>query len=428
MSPDDLQDLHLAQLHERAAVLGVPNFRRLRREELVDAIGAAEQGAGNEDGGAGSGDDEPEPKPRRRRTRGRGERRPRERAPREEDADEDEAEEEGIPEDAEPVSGVIDLTGQGHGFLRLAGLERGEEDVYVSASQVRRCELRVGDEVSGPARMPRRGERHRALIHVDTVNGEEPETDRSSFDDLTATMPRRRLVAASEDALVRGADALAPLAFGQRVLVDAAPRSGRTSFLRALAVALHAVDSVRLVVLLVDERPEEATGWREALPDAELAIATAEMRPAEQLRAAELAVERARRLAERGADAVLVVDSLSRIAAASQGDTAMVKRVFGSGRELDGEGTGSLTVIATTLEPDDDAHRAVASTENALVVLSAELAAAGVTPALDVAATRASNEDEILGADGLEELRALRSELAELEPAEAAAKLAERVG
>ncbi len=422
MSAEDLNDLHLARLHERAAALGVPNFRRLRREELVEAIAGAEGGGGT----SGDGDEngEEEPKPRRRRARSRGERRPRERAPREDDGAEDG--EDGIPEDAVPASGVLDVTGQGHGFLRLLGLERGDEDVYVSASQVRRCELRVGDEVSGPARPPRRGERHRALVHVDKVNGEEPESDRVSFDDLPAAMPKRRLAAAAEDVLVKSADALAPLAFGQRVLVDAAPRSGRTTFLRALASTLEGADGVKLVILLVDERPEEATGWRETLPDAELAIATAEMRPAEQLRAAELAIERARRLAERGADAVLLVDSLSRIAAAAQGDTAMVKRIFGSGRELEGEGAGSLTVIATTLESGDEAHRAVVSTENARVVLSPELAAAGVTPALDVSETRASNEDEILSAEELDALRELRAELAGLESADAAAKLADR--
>ncbi len=415
MSPEDLKSLHLAQLHERAAELEVPNFRRLRREELVAAITRAAEA-----GERGSEDDEGEaPKPaRRRRARARGERRPRE-----EEAGE--ADEE-VPDDAVPVSGVLDVTGQGHGFLRLEGLERGDEDVYVSASQVRRCELRVGDEVSGPARGPRRGERHRALVHVDKVNGNEPEADRTSFDGLVAAMPSRRLPIGSDDALVRSVDALAPLAFGQRVLVDAAPRSGRTTFLRALATDLAGAEGVELVVLLVDERPEEAAGWREALPKAELAIATAEMRPSDQLRAAELALERARRLAERGADAVLLVDSLSRIAAAAEGDAAVVKRIFGSGRELEGEETGSLTVIATTLDSEDEAHRAVISTENALVVLSAELAAAGVTPALDALRTRASNEDRLLAADELESLRTLRAELEGLEPADAAAKLAER--
>ena len=143
--------------------------------------------------------------------------------------------------------------------------------------------------------------------------------------------------------LVRAVDLLAPLAYGQRVLVRAAPRSGRTTLLRSLARAAAATDTARVIVLLIDERPEEATAWREALPVAEFAIATAELAPVEQVRTAELALERARRLAEAGTDAVLVCDSLSRLAFAA-GDVAEVKRLFGSGRNL--AGGGSLTVIA----------------------------------------------------------------------------------
>ena len=126
-------------------------------------------------------------------------------------------------------------------------------------------------------------------------------------------LPERRisLDGAGDDVLARAVDLLAPLAFGQRVLVRAAPRSGRTTLLRSLARAAAAEDTARVIVLLVDERPEEATAWREALPVAEFAIATAELAPVEQVRTAELALERARRLAEAGIDAVLVCDSLS---------------------------------------------------------------------------------------------------------------------
>jgi transcription termination factor Rho len=261
---------------------------------------------------------------------------------------------------------------------------------------------------------------------VDQVNGGDPPTDgRPDFDGLTAVSPSRHLALETDEPLVRAAGVLAPLAYGQRVLVEAAPGSGRTTLLRGIATALAKAENVKFVVLLVDEAPEEATEWRKALPGADLAIATAEMSSQEQLRTAQLALERARRLAERGADAVLIVDSLSRIAAA--GDGATVKRIFGSGRELDGEDTGSLTVIATTLDPDDEASKAVSTTENSIIVLRADLAAAGVTP-IDAGRTRASNEDKILEPGELEELRALRSELADLEPADAAAKLTERVG
>ncbi|TMK75523.1 MAG: hypothetical protein E6G49_01295 [Actinobacteria bacterium] len=138
----------------------------------------------------------------------------------------------------------------------------------MSASQIRRCELRSGDEVSGPAREPRRGERHRALVHVDRVNGGEPQTaERPAFEDLTPVLPTRRLALGdSSDVLTRAVDLLTPLALGQRVLVMAAPRSGRTTLLRGVSSAIEGREDVELLVLLIDERPEEATAWRDAVP------------------------------------------------------------------------------------------------------------------------------------------------------------------
>ncbi len=138
-------------------------------------------------------------------------------------------------EPTEEVSGILDILPQRYGFLRLRGLEPDPADVYISASQVRRCELRPGDEVAGPAREPRRGERHRALVHVDSVNGDEPQAaERPDFDALPPILPERRipLDADPADVLARAVDLLAPLALGQRVLVRAAPRSGRTTLLR----------------------------------------------------------------------------------------------------------------------------------------------------------------------------------------------------
>ena len=192
--------------------------------------------------------------------------------------------------------------------------------------------------MAGPAREPRRGERHRALVHVDQVNGAEPlASERPDFDDLRPD--RRRAAGAARrrpaDVLARAVDLLAPLALGQRVLVRAAPRSGRTTLLRGIAAALAATEGVELTVLLVDERPEEATAWREAVPDAQFAIADRRQPPADQLRLAELALARVRRRAETGGDAVLLVDSLSRLDYAA-GDVAAVKRLFGAGRNLAG--------------------------------------------------------------------------------------------
>jgi transcription termination factor Rho len=439
MSREELADKHLADLHAIAAELDVPGFRMLRRDDLIDSIlersdqelteveesvedaeaGEAEEVEEvEEDEESAAATEEP---PKREWGRGRRSR---------QDKDREEAE-------TEPITGVLDVMPQRYGFLRLSGLEPTDGDVYISASQIRRCELRPGDDVSGPARPPRRGERHHALVHVDLVNGAEPGEEgieRPAFDELTPVAPNRRvrLDVDSADVLTRAVDLLVPLGLGQRVLVASAPRSGRTTLLRGLASAIATADDASpLVVLLIDERPEEATAWREALPDgAEVAIATAEMEPVEQTRVAELALERVKRRVEGGDDVVLIVDSLSRLGVA-YGDAAEVKHLFGAGRELSEEDSGSLTVIATALdgsgEDDGAAFSAVATTENALITLDPELAAAGVFPALRPDECRASGEEELREAEELEAVRKLRDELTGKEPREAAEILRERI-
>jgi len=411
---EDLKSLHIADLHARAAGLGIEGYRKLGRDELAREI--SERGGGTP--GA-------EPDPDEVVVEG---------TLVTSDADQAvEVDAEGPlePDEAtEEVVGSLDILPQRYGFLRLRGLEADPGDVYVSASQIRRCELRPGDEVAGPAREPRRGERHRALVHVDRVNGREPQAgERPDFDELSAIAPEQRVRFDGEGAtvLARAIDLLSPLALGQRVLVRAAPRSGRTTLLRGMATALAQAPEVSLIVLLVDERPEEATVWREAVPEAQFAIATADMAPGDQLRLAEMALKRAQRQAETGGNAILLVDSLSRLDYAA-GDIAPVKSLFGSGRNL--AGAGSLTVIATTLADAADggaAERAVATTENALITLDPELAAAGVHPALVPGECRVSNEETLRDPDELEGVRRLRSVLAELTPQEAARKLGELI-
>jgi transcription termination factor Rho len=428
MARADLADMHLSELHSEAARLGVPRYRMLRRDELIEAI--ERRG------------DAPEPEPE-------GE----DEAPAEsppaavtepsdeavtEPSDEAMAEPSPAPErrepEAEQVTGVLDITYRGYGFVRLNGLEPSPGDVYISASQIRRCELRLGDVVSGPARPPDRRERYPALVHIDLVNGAKPEEsmDRPELEDLTPVSPRRRLRLEPDqaDVLTRAVDLLVPLALGQRVLVWGASRSGRTTLLRGLAGAIQRTEErPALVVLLVDERPEEATAWGEVLPDDELAVATAEMSPREQVRVAELALERAKRRVEAGEDVVLIADSLSRLAVAHR-DPAEVKHLFGAGRELAEEDAGSLTVIATVLDgvADEGAARAaVETTENALIRLDPELAAARTYPALRPDECRASGEEELREPAELEAHHRLHEELAGKEPAEGAALLRERI-
>ncbi|MGI8461507.1 MAG: Rho termination factor N-terminal domain-containing protein [Solirubrobacterales bacterium] len=433
-----MDDAHISELHALAAELGVPGYRLMRRSELLDAVREAggerdvDSVARSEQKEKRRGDELPnERRPSEdRRGGGRGtcERQGARRGRERERAHE--AEEEVDALDAEPVSGVLDILPQRYGFLRLKGLESADGDVYISASQIRRCELRPGDEVSGPAREPRRGERHRALVHVDKVNGEDPSEDgRGEFDELTPVPPTRRLplesVDGDEGVLVRAADLLAPLAYGQRVLVATTPGGGRTTLLRGLASALDSAEGPELIVLLIDERPEEATRWRRAFPESRLAIATAEMSGAEQGQVADLALARAKRIAESGADAVLIADSLSRLVAA-RGRLDAAKALFGAGREIEEESAGSLTVIATVFE-DDEVADAIATTESALIALDPELAAEGVVPAIDAARSRVSGEEDLRQGDELDAGRRLRSELADLDPRDAATKLRELI-
>jgi transcription termination factor Rho len=406
MSGAALKDKRLAELHRMADELEVPGYRKLTRDELIREIDARAPEA--------EAATEPETAVE----------------PTEPVLSAEPTEPEAPEAETEPITGILDRMPQGFGFLRLQGLEAGERDVYVSASQIRRCELRLGDEVAGPAREPRLGERHRALVKVESVNGREPESERTSFEDLPAVAPHRRLALepAADDALVRAVDLLAPLALGQRILVVAEPRSGRTTLLRGLAKAV-AGGGAHLIVLLADERPEEVTEWRRSLPDAEIAAAEADQEPREQVRVAELAIGHAKRRAEAGEDVVAILDSLSRLALGYR-DPVRVKRLFGAGRELGEEGSGSLTMVATVLAGDDrgdDVRAALETIENVLVRLDAGLASTGITPSLVVADTRVSGEASLREPDEIEKVRGLRSELAAMDPADAARALGERL-
>jgi transcription termination factor Rho len=435
MAGSSLKQMHLADLHEQAEKLGIPRFRMLTRDELIEAL-ADELPEG--DAPPREPDDAEDRPPRDRprgRTRDRGRRR-RERSQEDRDVSErdrekdEEIEEEEEDVETEDVTGVLDRMPQGYGFLRLSGLSSAEGDVYVSASQIRRCELRPGDEVSGPARSPRRGERHRALVRVGSVNGQEPEGDRVQFEDLTPVAPSRRIpLGDSDDPLARAVDLLTPLAFGQRVLVLAEPRSGRTTLLRSIASAVAKTDA-DLRILLADERPEEVTAWEKAQPDAEIVAAPADQEPQDQVRAAELALGHAKRRAESGADVVVIVDSLSRLALGYR-DPNRVKRLFGAGRDLAEDEAGSLTIIATVLDSDErgaEVRAALETTENALLRLDADLASRGVTPSLVVSECRVSGEDELRSPEELDAVRKLRAELDEMDPEEAAKTLADRIG
>jgi transcription termination factor Rho len=423
---DELESVSLAKLHELADRAGIKGFRKMRREDLVTELDQADVDApsGSSGGRSGRSQGGRSQSGRRRRRSSGG---PREKSDgRERESARDET------FDLTEVTGVLEIVGRGSGLIRGEGIP--DSGVYVSPSQIKRCELRSGDEVSGPVRPPRRGERRPSLTRVETVNGEAPDEGRgTAFERLTPVAPHRHipLTPADDDVLARSVDLLAPLAFGQRVLVEAQPRSGRTGFLRSLATSIRAgsEEPPEVMVLLVDERPEEVTSWTRETEGVAIEAAPADLGAREQSRVAERVLSKVRRQAESGSDVVLIIDSLTRLASAF-GEPGSVKPFFGTGRELEEETAGSVTVIATALwgaPGDQEVIDAVRTTENSTIKLSSELAAAGVFPSLEVAGCEVAGEGSVLSENEVAAVAKLRSELAGLDAIPAAERLAELI-
>lgn len=325
----ELEESPLSDLHAIASELGIEGFRLLRRDKLIEAILG-----GN--GGSPASKEQEEERPQRRRSRG-GRSRQRKPAPEEAEA-EAEAEETDSDSDedaGEPRSGILDILPNGSGFMRPQPFAHSDEDVYVSPAQIRRVELRPGDQIEGPVRPPRRNERHPSLVRVDKVNGGDPEgrDDRKRFDDLTPVFASKKLPVAD------GLDGV-PFGRGSRVAVGGPPGSGITTTLRRIVESLAGVgDDLEVILVLAGARPEEVTDWKR---DAKVAIAGGAFdRPVdEQAQAAEMAVERGKRAVEQGRDAAIVIDSLDAL------PPSVARRVFGAARATE-EG-GTLTVVAST--------------------------------------------------------------------------------
>jgi len=346
--------------------------------------------------------------------------------------------------DPVPVVGVLDLRDDGYGFLRVDGLLPSKDDCYVSVKQVRQFGLRKGDVVAGGSRPAFRNEKNPAILHIDTVNDValEPGAERPHFEDLTAVFPTERIALTlddeSDDRTTRAIDLLAPIGKGSRVLVLAPPRTGATTLLQAVARSVEVNEpDASLVVVLLDERPEEITEM-ERLVTTGTVYGSAFDKPAdEHVAVLELALARAQRMAESGDDVVVLVDGLTRLARAAHAsspgtgrslgglDVSAVqtaKRCFGTGRKLE-EG-GSVTIVATAKvdtgsEVDAAVVDAVMGAASTHIRLDRYAAERRAFPALDVGGTGTRHEDRLVGEDGSEARDALRRSLGEL-PADAA--------
>ena len=437
----------LADLHAIASELSIDSYRRLRRAELIDAILNKQEGGGN---GADAAAEEPAeaeaaPKPRRgrgrrkaseaeaeagaeaetetaaetaaetedddededssgrRRRRGRRGGRGRSAAREESPADDEEDEQpESDADDGESgggseelVEGVVELLANGSGFVRVDPPDPSDDDVYISSAQVKRCELVSGDRIAGPKRSPRRSERFASLIRIETINGRPAAelADSVRFDDLPAGFPDDRLKIGADDPTLKAIEWLTPFGKGSRVTIVGASRSGKTEALRRLVAALGSREDLTVTVVLAGVRPEEITEWNGAPVTPSAAVSFAASEDARN-GAIEPAIDQARRLAARGADAVVFIDTLDGCS------PAVARKALGAARNIvDG---GSVTIIATASEP--------VGGETTVIALDVALTGAGRFPALDLAASGTMRPELLVGAAGAEAIAKTRAE------------------
>ena len=425
----------LADLHALASTLGIDGFRRLRKADLADAI-LARQGGEEDDDGAVAVPTRPARAPRRRRSAATAagatagadaeaadaadepaapteEAEPAPRAPRARRASRSRREAEEprpaatVVEDDDPapsaaaaadessiVEGVVELLSNGSGFLRVSPPDASDDDVYISAAQARRCELVAGDRVGGPIRRARRSERHPSLIRVATINGvpADEAVRGTRLEDLDADFPTVLLPLGDDDPTLAAIGFYAPIGRGSRVILAGPARSGKTEAVKRLAGALAGIEDLELEVLLVGIRPEELCEWKDSSIATVSGLSFAAGAEA-QASAVEQAVERGRRIAARGGDAVLLVDTFDGL------HSPIARRALAAGRNVrDG---GSLTVIAT-------AERSFGG-ETTVVCFDAARVARGHLPAIDPIASGTIRAELLVGLDGYQAIAKARS-------------------
>jgi transcription termination factor Rho len=400
MTYQELQTKILPELHLLAAKVGVENYRKLEKNDLVMAIM------------------------------------------------ERNAESEGM----RLARGFLEISEDGYGFLQESLLAPESRSVIVSAGLIRQHALRTGDFIVGMARPPRENERVGSLTGVDAVNGLSPAdaAKRPKFDDLTPEFPDRqlRLETTPEEIGMRVVDLLAPIGRGQRGLIVAPPKAGKTTLLKKIAKAVMANEpDVKVIVLLVDERPEEVTDFRESVTGAEVVASTFDELPQNHVRVAEFVHERSRRIVEDGGHVMILLDSITRLARANNLVTPPTgrtltggldssalhwpKRFLGAARNI--RGGGSLTILATALvetgsRMDDVIFEEFKGTGNMELHLSRRLEERRIFPAIDILKSGTRREELLLSEETLHKMWLLRKVISDMDPAEAMDMLLGRLG
>ena len=348
--------------------------------------------------------------------------------------------------------GVLEILAEGYGFLRSQDWNYlyGPDDIYVSPSQIKRFDLRTGDTVLGQVRPPKEGERYLALLKVESINADEPDKakQRIAFDDLRPRYPEDRLTleVPDTDMSMRVVDLVAPVGMGQRGLIVSPPKAGKTILLQRMANSITANHpDVHLIVLLIDERPEEVTDMEEHV-DGEVISSTFDEPAVRHVQVAEMVLEKAKRLVETGMDVVILLDSITRLARAynttiphsgkilSGGVDANAlhkpKRFFGAARNIDGG--GSLTIIATALvdtgsRMDEVIFEEFKGTGNMELILDRHISDKRIFPAIDINRSGTRKEEFLLSSSELNRVYLLRNFLADMPPTEAIEFLLERM-
>ena len=348
--------------------------------------------------------------------------------------------------------GVLEILAEGYGFLRSQDWNYlyGPDDIYVSPSQIKRFDLRTGDTVLGQVRPPKEGERYLALLKVESINVDDPDNakQRVAFDNLRPRYPEERLTleVPDTDISMRVVDLVAPIGMGQRGLIVSPPKAGKTMLLQSMANAITANHpNVHLIVLLIDERPEEVTDMEEHV-DGEVISSTFDEPALRHVQVADMVLEKAKRLVETGKDVVILLDSITRLARAynttiphsgkilSGGVDANAlhkpKRFFGAARNIDGG--GSLTIIATALvetgsRMDEVIFEEFKGTGNMELILDRHISDKRIFPAIDINRSGTRKEEFLLSPNELNRVYLLRNFLSDMPPTEAIEFLLERM-
>lgn len=350
----------------------------------------------------------------------------------------------------EITEGVLELLPDGYGFLRGDNYLPSQKDVYISPIQIRRFKLDTGDRIKGIKRIPKEGEKFPALIYVGEVNGETPDkaTRRKKFDDLTPIYPNKKLKleAKPEEYTMRLMDLFSPIGKGQRGMIVAPPKAGKTTILKKIANSITANNpEVELIVLLIDERPEEVTDMKRSIKG-EVIYSTFDEQPEHHVKVAEMVIERAKRLTEQNKDVVVLLDSITRLARAynlvipSSGKTLSggfdpsalhkPKRFFGAARNT--EDAGSLTVLASALvetgsRMDEVIFEEFKGTGNMEVTLDRNLSEKRIFPAIDINKSGTRREDLLLTEEEMTSIYSIRKAMNNLSTADMTERLLDQM-